>query len=141
MSKPVIYIAGPYRNKNASGIFANIMDARESSANVWSAGAIAVCPHLNTFLFDGVKDLPDSIWLYGDLEILKRCDAAYFFKGIGTSEGTKAEYEFCLQHKMPALFSMIELINFIQNFDKELGDADDSLGEYDPTSPHIGSGI
>jgi hypothetical protein len=63
MTRPVLFVSGPYRAKTLDGVLANILAAREVAKGVWQAGAIALCPHTNTALMDGV--LPDSDWRGG----------------------------------------------------------------------------
>ena len=119
MSKPIVYIAAPYRSKCASGIFHNIMQARDAAATVWRMRGVALCPHLNTFLFDGVYELPDKIWLEGDLLLLSKCDAAWFFDGFTASTGVEAEYNFCLHSKIKAFEDLHELEGFIFRFNEQ----------------------
>jgi len=87
--KKVIYISGAYRNKTISGTFQNIMNARDGAVRLWNEKWIVICPHLNTFLMDGL--CPDSVWLDGDLEILRRCDAIFMLQNWETSKGANEE--------------------------------------------------
>lgn len=87
----VVYIAGPYRAPTISGVLANIGRAREAALAVWKAGAVALCPHLNTALFDGEAD--DSVWLEGDLVLMRRCDAVLAIDGWRRSTGASLEVE------------------------------------------------
>ena len=81
----LVFVSGPYRGNVAE----NIHKAREVAIRVWQAGHVAICPHLNTAHFDGYA--PDEVWLQGDLEILRRCDAITFVDGWECSEGARAE--------------------------------------------------
>lgn len=69
----LVYIAGPYRASNNWLIERNVRRAEELALQVWEAGAVGVCPHTMTRYYQGT--LPDEVWLAGDLEILRRCDA------------------------------------------------------------------
>ena len=113
--KPVIYIAGPYRDpRGAHFIKQNIRTAEACAIRVWQLGAVALCPHLNVRFFDGI--LPDQVWMDGDLELLSRCDASYFYAGFEASEGTRAEYKFCAHRGYPAFTAEQDVIEFINKY-------------------------
>lgn len=97
----VIYIAAPFRASNAWEIEQNIRRAECAALEVWRMGAAALCPHTNTRFYQGA--LPDEVWLLGDLELLKRCDAVCFLPGWGSSAGCKAEMVFAIENEIPAL--------------------------------------
>lgn len=96
---PVIYIAGPYRATTTWRIQQNIRAAQETALRVWKVGAVALCPHANTALFDGEAD--DSVWLDGDLELLRRCDAVVMVNGWEQSQGATSERAFAKELKLP----------------------------------------
>jgi len=101
--KPVIYICGPYRSaKGAYYILENILEARRVALEVWRAGGIALCPHLNTMLFDGAAD--DAIWLEGDLVLLSKCDAVLTFGDCEHSSGAQKEIAEALRLELPVFF-------------------------------------
>lgn len=108
---PVVYIAGPYRSPSANGILLNIIAAREVATLVWSIGAAAICPHLNTALMDGVAR--DADFLAGDLEILRRCDALFAMPTWKRSEGAKGEVAEAKRLGLPVLFDEVELRRWI----------------------------
>lgn len=88
--KLIAYISGPYRSPNIEGVINNIDEAREVALKYWGLGYTVICPHMNTALFDGMLD--DSIWLEGDIEILKRCDVVVMMAGWEKSEGATIEH-------------------------------------------------
>lgn len=90
--KRIVYLAMPYRGKTTWEIERNVHRAREISLALWKAGNAVVCPHANTAHFDG--ELPDSVWLEGDLAILSRCDILILGPGWESSEGVAAEKEY-----------------------------------------------
>lgn len=113
----VVYIAGPYRAKPIVGQTQpnqwqqqqNIRRAEELSWRCWASGRLVpVCPHLNTLHFQG--SLPDDVWLTGDLEILKRCDAVLLVPGWARSEGTKSEIAFARKHNIPVFGCLEDLL-------------------------------
>ena len=105
---PVIYIIGPFRSKNGWLIEQNIRRAEEVSLNLWELGFAVICPHTNTRFFNG--SLNDSIWLEGDKEILKRCDAAFLISGWEFSTGCNEEVQFCRYIEKPYFNDIKELL-------------------------------
>lgn len=98
----IIYISGQYRNETMGGTFRNIMHARDVAVRLWNEGWVVICPHLNTFLMDGL--CPDNTWLQGDLEILKRCDAIFILRGWSASEGAKREIEVAIEKGLSVFY-------------------------------------
>lgn len=97
----VIYIAGPYRADTERGIIENIRAAETVAIEVWKAGDIALCPHLNTKLFGGI--LPDKVWLEGAIELMKRCDGIALVPGWEKSKGTKFELIIANMNNIPVV--------------------------------------
>lgn len=95
----VFYIAGPYRAKTERGVLDNIRAAEAVAIRVWEAGHAALCPHLNSRLMGGV--CPDEVFLEGDLELMKMCDAVVLIPGWEKSKGTLAEVEIARKLNMP----------------------------------------
>ena len=85
----LVYIAGPFRGRNQWEQFQNIREAETLALDVWRTGAAAICPHSNTAHFQGA--LPDGVWLAGDLEMLRRCDAVMLTQRWRQSVGACAE--------------------------------------------------
>jgi hypothetical protein len=110
----IIYTAGPYRSPFGEHyVFENIMKARDASLFIWRNGGVAICPHLNTFLFGGAHGLPDKTWLNGDLEIIKRCDGIFMIPGWESSDGSKRELAWAKEHGLKAMFSYEDIINYL----------------------------
>ena len=103
----VVYIAGPFRGKSSWDVEQNIRRAETLALEVWRLGAVALCPHTNTRFFDGAAD--DRIWLDGDMELLKRCDAVLLTADWARSTGASAEKEHAHAIGVPVLFSIEEL--------------------------------
>lgn len=82
----IYYIGGLYRAKTPRKILENIRHAETYAIEVWKTGNAALCPHLNTRLMDGICS--DEIFLNGDIELLKRCDAMIVIPGWEKSVGT-----------------------------------------------------
>jgi hypothetical protein len=96
---PVVYIAGRYRAPTPWQVLGNVRLAQEAALAVWKLGAVALCPHSNTGLFDGEMD--DQVWLTGDLELLRRCDAVYLIAGWRESSGAQNEYRVAVELGLP----------------------------------------
>lgn len=96
MRQKVVYVAGPFRAANQWQQFQNIRRAETLAFEVWRLGAVAICPHLNTAHFQDA--LPDKVWLDGDLEIVRRCDAVVLVAGWERSQGAKLEKQ--LAHEL-----------------------------------------
>lgn len=99
---PVVYVAGPYRAATPRRILANIWTAQEAALVVWQAGGVAICPHANTALFDGEAD--DSVWLQGDLELLRRSDAVLMCGAWQESAGATAEHRLATELGLPVFY-------------------------------------
>lgn len=97
--KVLVYVAGPYRAYNERTVSLNIHRASELALKVWELGAVAICPHKNTAYFGGA--LPDEVWLQGDLEIIRRCDAVIMLPAWQTSQGATAEEAFAASKGIP----------------------------------------
>lgn len=116
----LVYIAGPFRSasqdvpgeQNAFGVLQNIMRAMSLSLEVWKAGAVGVCPHGNTFCFQGAAD--DKIWLDGDIELMKRCDAVLMTPDWQRSSGATAERDIARQEGMPIFYTLGALIAWLE---------------------------
>jgi hypothetical protein len=106
-----VYVAGPFRGPSSWDIEQNIRRAEELALCVWKMGAAAVCPHCNTRFFQGAA--PDSIWLEGDLEILRRCDAMIMTPDWERSTGARAEHEFAKLHSIPVFYDLKSLREWI----------------------------
>lgn len=92
----IYYIAGPYRAPTVRQIVLNIRAAEQVALSYWRRGDCAViCPHLNSALLDGA--VPDHVWLDGDMEIIRRCDAVVMMRTWQSSTGAKAEHALALE--------------------------------------------
>lgn len=106
----VVYIAGPFRGKNHWEIEQNIRRAEALALAVWRAGFAALCPHCNTRFFDGAAQ--DEVWLTGDLEMLRRCDAVLMTPDWTISAGAKAEREEAIAEGIAVYHTLADLIKY-----------------------------
>lgn len=99
----VIYLAHKIRDPRGPWwMQQHIRDAESVALELWKMGAAVICPGKNTFLFDGAAD--DSLWLTGDLEIIKRCDAVVMHSNWTTSVGAQAERRFAINNNIPVFY-------------------------------------
>lgn len=91
----VVYISGPYRAATPMQVMKNIHAASMVSLRYWKQGYAVICPHRNTAFFDG--EAPDSVWLNGDLEILRRCDIVVMMPLWKLSRGATEEHKLALE--------------------------------------------
>lgn len=108
----VVYIAGPYRGPNAWAIAENVRTAERAALEVWKMGAAALCPHTNTANFQGAA--PDEVWLEGDLEMLRRCDAVYALPTFHLSTGAKAEIAEAERRHIPVFYKLADLFQWLR---------------------------
>lgn len=113
----VIYVAGPFRAPSTWLIEQNIRKAEEAALNIWRAGAVALSPHLNTRFFQGAA--PDEVWLQGDLELMKRCDAVLMLEGWKESAGSTIEHQYAMKWGLKVLYSHDEAVRWIHGNGKQ----------------------
>jgi hypothetical protein len=85
----LVYVAGPYRASSEYLVLLNIQRAEKLALCIWRAGAACICPHKNTAFFGGAAH--DDVWLNGDKEIIRRCDALVCTDGWRDSVGASSE--------------------------------------------------
>lgn len=107
----VIYVAGPFRGKDSWEMECNIRRAETLALEVWRLGAAALCPHINTRFFQ--HTLPDEVWMDGDLEMLRRCDAVLVTPDWERSAGAKTEVAEAKAKKIPVFETLEGLAGFI----------------------------
>lgn len=101
MSKPWVYIAGPYSNNNVKNTRTAV-----KIANMLIISFVPIIPHL-TMLWDMMTPKPYETWLEYDKEILKKCDVLYRFKG--QSSGADGEEEAAMGMGMPVFRTLTDL--------------------------------
>jgi hypothetical protein len=108
----IVYVAGPFRASTPWGIEKNIRLAEELALGVWKLGAACICPHANTRFFQ--YECPDDIWLKGDLEIVKRCDAVLMTPTWESSVGARAERELAVELGIPVFYGIDDLQEWLE---------------------------
>jgi len=97
----IAYVAGPYRSKTEYGVKQNIDRAEVVALELWRMGFAVICPHKNTAFFGGAAD--DSVWLAGDLEMVRRCDLVVTVDGFERSTGAMGEVELAKSLGIPVM--------------------------------------
>lgn len=100
----LVYVAGPFRASTDWDRENNIRRAEALALEVWRLGYAALCPHCNTRFFDGAA--PDNVWLLGDLEMLRRCDALITTPDWERSTGAKAEVKYAQDAGIPVFHTL-----------------------------------
>jgi len=103
----LVYLAGPYRAASEWELVQNIRNAEALALQVWQSGAACICPHKNTALFGGAAD--DSVWLEGDLEMMRRCDAVLCTDDWRRSQGAREEVRIATELNIPVFFKIEEM--------------------------------
>lgn len=94
----IAYVAGPYQAETEWELIDHIRRAEWVAIELWRKGYAVICPHKNTAHFGGL--MPDSVWLRGDKEIIRRLNPAtdifVLTSDWDTSEGARAERDLAL---------------------------------------------
>ena len=109
----LIYIAGPYRASGEWELVQNIRRAEALALEVWKLGAACICPHKNTAFFGGTA--PDELWLEGDLEMLRRCDAVLCTEDWERSAGARGEIKLAREIAIPVFEAIDELKSWLES--------------------------
>jgi hypothetical protein len=113
----VIYIAGPYRAESEYLVRENIMRADRAAQAVWASGGVALCPHKNTMSFGGFVD--DEVFLKGDIELLRRCDAVYTVFGWEKSLGALNEVEYAKNNGIQVFHEFYKVLQYLQYYSEQ----------------------
>lgn len=108
----LVYVAGPFRAINQWEQEQNIRRAETLALSVWRLGAAAICPHTNTRFFSGAA--PDEVWLAGDIEILRRCDAVMLTDDWKRSSGARAEVTEAYIRGLPVFTQLADLEQWLR---------------------------
>ena len=107
----IVYIAGKYFGEKHYETHINISVARNEAEFVWSRGAVAVCPHLNSSWMSGICD--EKYFYDGYIELVRRCDAVYTCWNWKDSKGAIAEVELAIVIGIPVLHNRSELMEWL----------------------------
>lgn len=104
----IIYTAGRFRGATPYEVHCNVARAEAAALEIAEAGAMPLCPHMNTKNFDGL--LTPDFWIEGTKELLRRSDAIYIFDTEWrTSKGTVGELVHAVSTRMPVFWTRSEV--------------------------------
>lgn len=111
MSKPLIYVAGPYTNPDP---VTNTRDAFYMGLRIYeTTGCPVLVPHL-TLLGHAMFPRDLEFWYQFDLAQVAKVDAVY--RLAGSSSGADKEVAFAEEHGIPVLRTWGDLMAFIGRF-------------------------
>lgn len=105
-----VYIAGPYRGKDALAHDASVyceIDTHINNARRWAIkfatdGIPFFCPHLNSAHMEVMApDADPDYWLNMDLKILRYATALFLLPDWPESRGAQAEWKFAVEEEIP----------------------------------------
>lgn len=112
-----IYIAGPFRGKDAYAVYRNVQAAEHAMyeliqlALMQRTPVALLCPHSMTFHFD--RTFNDAYWLEATLEHLHRCDAILMLPGWEKSQGAVGEQAAAVKDGKPVFYSIPEVLTWL----------------------------
>lgn len=95
----VVFIASAYSAPKEWGVIQNIRIAEDAAIAIWSMGAAALCSNKNQSHLGG--SAPDHVWLEGNKEMVRRCDAVFCTTGWDKSSGARAEVDAAREARLP----------------------------------------
>jgi nucleoside 2-deoxyribosyltransferase len=117
-SRPLIYIAGPFRASTPWEIEQNVRRAEEYGLWIAGLGGIPLCPHTMYRFYQ--NSLPDAFWLEAGIALLRKCDAVAVCVGelaAENSAGTTSEINDACARSVPVFYNtsndMRRLANWI----------------------------
>jgi hypothetical protein len=97
-----IYVAGPYRAKNAWEIERNIRKAEEAGLELARNGWTPIIPHTMYRFFQGT--LTDEKWIEITKDLVRGCDVILFLPHWKDSEGSQGEFKVAYNLGHPMYF-------------------------------------
>lgn len=98
----VAYISGPFGADSVEGVIQNIEKAKKVALKYWKLGYAVICPHANSPFIEG--ELPESVFLAGDLTLLGLCDVVVMTLNWRKSVGARKELKIALSLKKEVLY-------------------------------------
>lgn len=111
MRFPVVYIAGPFRGSTAWAIEENVRLVERTALALWQLGVVVpLAPHTMCRFYQGAA--PDSVFIQGTLELLRRCDAVLLVGEWRQSTGTLGEVAEAERSGTPVFETIPELVDW-----------------------------
>lgn len=107
MSKPLVYIAGPFTKGDQ---ISNCRTAMLAWNRLRESELITpICPHWSAYQ-QLLTPLTWGEWIKYDLELITHCDAVY--RMFGESKGADAEVEFASGRSIPVFYNEHDLLKW-----------------------------
>ena len=114
----VVYLASPYSADNDWQKYQNIQNAHLVAKWIWANGIVCISPVSNSAWMEG--DIDEQVFIDGDIEILKRCDAVFLSNNWENSNGCNGECDYAKKNNIPIFTTLNELVRWANG--KESGD-------------------
>jgi hypothetical protein len=101
----LVYIAGPFRAMSA--YIPGVQDIFAVQENIMVAMKVGA----NTMFFTAAA--PDEVWLEGDQELLRRCDAILMTPNWQRSSGASAEHALALDAGIPVFYELRQVVDWL----------------------------
>ena len=108
VSRPVVYVAGPYSAPDADGVLKNITEAIAFGEQVRAMGFVPLVPH-TAILPTGDTEAEYEQALAECFELLSRCDALALMPTWEQSPGSRRERAFAERFGLPFFETLDEL--------------------------------
>lgn len=108
----LVYVAGPYRAPTPWEVEQHIRAAEQAGLSIAKLGAVPIIPHTMYRYFAG--SLPEAFVMSGLLDLLGRCDAAFFLDGWQRSQGATIEHTHAMRRGVLRFFSLGALEGWLQ---------------------------
>jgi nucleoside 2-deoxyribosyltransferase len=106
----IVYISGPYTANTEDKIMENILVAERFAINLWNKGHYAICPHLNTRLFEK-KCCHTTIedYMVLDFALIQRSDCLLMLLNWKDSKGAVREKEYAESLGIPIYLNIDDI--------------------------------
>lgn len=119
MTRPLVYIAGPYTGPKHNpndylAIDRNIARAREAAAELAQANIAFFCPHTHSAHFQAITpSVPPEFWYELDILFLRQATHVLLLEGWASSRGTLREVDLAHELRIPVFESISNLLSCI----------------------------
>jgi hypothetical protein len=102
----LVYTAAKYTSADPWQAEQNVRRAEEAAYEIMKLGGLwPVCPHSNTRHYFAAACTYEQA-IEATLELMRRCDAAFFCPGWEQSSGARGEHEEALRLGMPIFYDL-----------------------------------
>lgn len=102
----LVFLSGPYNDRNEKKRESNICTARLAAIELWSREIPTICPHLNTQNFGRETGIPEQIFYKGYCKMIKYCTHVVMLKGWEKSKGAVLEERTAKMESIPIYYNL-----------------------------------